>query len=391
MSQVSAGLTLNFTPSSSAENQVFQLEVSDNGGKKPVHLRPQFVLHWSWNNGLSGKWTATDLAMISSGKRRVRLYCNDLSPLDINLYITGGDAEYIGERQAVRRESFSWNNSKTNRLAYWYSTAEAKIVHTTRFFTMDGEEVDPPVLNTQTGIISHTEKVIGSLIVEYEPTFYLYEVTYDAGVQDDSQETIERKTEMLTAWLAGNINDADIPPVGLIALAPGRATQGSFQREFWPDRADSHEGYKEETTTTTYTPAEEEEPPNDPDPCWEACWQSIGSPWPLSPWDREAIQSCMNNKGERPDIFYKESSREDLTVRVFAKDEQGQDIENEYIEVKRPLRVVFSLQKTGGSESVCNGTPENDPDLSQSIEFRFNVSDLRYLGETYGGEKIYGA
>jgi len=186
MSQVSAGLTLNFTPSSSAENQVFQLEVSDNGGKKPVHLRPQFVLHWSWNNGLSGKWTATDLAMISSGKRRVRLYCNDLSPLDINLYITGGDAEYIGERQAVRRESFSWNNSKTNRLAYWYSTAEAKIVHTTRFFTMDGEEVDPPVLNTQTGIISHTEKVIGSLIVEYEPTFYLYEVTYDAGVQDDN-------------------------------------------------------------------------------------------------------------------------------------------------------------------------------------------------------------
>ena len=99
----------------------------------------------------------------------------------------------------------------------------------------------------------------------------------------------------------------------------------------------------------------------------------------------------MNNKGERPDIFYKESSREDLTVRVFAKDEQGQDIENEYIEVKRPLRVVFSLQKTGGSESVCNGTPDNDPDLSQSIEFRFNVSDLRYLGETYGGEKIYGA
>ncbi len=392
MSQVSAGLTLHFAPDSSTDESVFQLEVMDNGGKKPVHLRPRFVLHWSWANGLSGIWKATDLTMLSFGKRRVRLYANNLSPLDISLHITGGEAEYIGERTAPRRESFSWNDSKTNRLAYWYSAAEARIIHTTSFFNGDGDEVNPPVLNTQTGMIAHSEKVIGSLIVEYEPSFYLYEITYDGGVEGDSPETLERKTEMLTAWLAGNINDADIPPVGIIALAPGRATQGSFQREFWPAGADSHEGYKEEqTTTTTYTPPEEEEPPEDPDPCWEACWRHIGSPWPLSPWDHDAIQSCMENRGERPDIFYKESSRENLTVRVYAKDEQGADIENEYIEVKRPLKVTFTLQKSGGSESVCNGTPENDPDLSESIEFRFDVSDLRYLGETYGGEKIYRA
>jgi hypothetical protein len=394
MSEVSAGLTLNFTPSTSSDNQIFQLEVDDNGGKKPVHIKPIFVLNWSWSNGRSGKWTAKDLTMVSTGTRRVRLYCSDISHLDITLYVNGGSAAYVGERQAKRRESFSWDNSQSNRLAYWHSAAGAEIIHKTTFFNANGEETSIPTLDTQTGKLYHAEKVIGSLIVEYEPLFYLYDITYDSGVDDGSQEAEERKMEMLTAWLAGNINDADIPPAELIALAPGRATQGSFQREFWPDKADSHEGYKEEVITYTWTP-DDDEPAEDSEinPCWQACKEKVAGDTPyeyLSPWEKEAIQECMENKGEAPDIFYSESSRENLTVRVYAKDEQGQDIEDEYIDVVRPVRVTFSLQKSGGSESACNGTPATDPDLRSSIEFRFNVSDLRYLGETSGGEKIYG-
>lgn len=213
MTDASTGITLGFAPTAPGDEYVFQMVMDDNGGKKPVHIKPIFVLNWSWSNGRGGKWEASDLVFVKSGIRRIRLYCSDVSSLDVTMYVNGGSAEYIGERQAEIRESFSWNSSQDNRLAYWHSAGDAVIVHTTKFFDADGAEISRPILNTQTGEIHHDEKVTGSLIVEYNPTFLLYEITYDSGVTNEAVNDVQvRKMEMLTAWLAGKVICVDAVP-----------------------------------------------------------------------------------------------------------------------------------------------------------------------------------
>jgi hypothetical protein len=357
MSEVKAGLTLDFL--SRKKQSSFVLMVGDELGSSPIQVRPKTVRAWQMGSNDYGKFLKTTLKMTHPGVRRLRLYCSRQVAQAVKLSVHGGQAAPLGRRQSPRTETLTWTNKQSQSLRFPYDNPTAVIIDKTRFFDTSGTEVEPPTFIPGQAVFHHEKVVTGAIVVEYSPEFSLFEISYGMG---EEQMDPDRFTEMKLAWLAGNIRDVDIPPVHVIALAEGHATQLSFQRQFWPEGSVGREGYANDTTPP---PIEFFPLLADADPCWNSCWQQVtGGAEQIGPEEYLAIQECIQKANEPAPLQYVEIDRESLVERIYS-----QSNPNVYIDVERPITLTMKLGRADGKE-VCD---DWDPyPYLPLLTFRFN-------------------
>jgi hypothetical protein len=357
MSQLNAGLTLDFL--SQQKRSSFVLMVGDELGSSPIQVRPKIVGLWSRTPDHYADQYKSTLKMTKPGLRRIRLYCSKKTAQTARLSVHTGSAEALGRRQAKITETLTWTNKNSQSLKFPYDNPTAIIVDKTRFFAQNGEEVEPPTYILSQGIFYHAQAVTGAMVVEYQPEFSLYSVEYDMG---DEQMEPERLMEMKQAWLAGNIRDCDIPPVNIIALAEGHATQLSFARQFWPEGSLGKQGYADEITPPSIELLPQTK---DLDSCWELCWQKVADGRiDLTEEEYSAILQCVESAQAPTQLQYVETSRQTQIERIF-----NQNSEDIYIDVERPVTMTMKLARGDGKESCENF--ETYPYLPE-ITFRFN-------------------
>ncbi|MBF0445041.1 MAG: hypothetical protein HQL68_05585 [Magnetococcales bacterium] len=342
MNQLNAGLTLDFL--SQQKRSSFVLMVGDELGSSPIQVRPKVVGVWSRTPGHYVDQYKTTLKLVKPGIRRIRLYCSQQTAKTARLSVHTGSAKAIGRRQATITETLSWTNKNSQSLRFPYDNPTAVVVDKTRFFAQNGEQVEPPTFIPSRGIFQHSNTVTGAMVVEYQPEFSLFEIEYDMG---DEQMEPERLTEMKHAWLAGNIRDCDIPPVNIIAMADGYATQLSFARQFWPQGSLGKRGYADETVPPSIASLPQTK---DLDSCWEACWQKVADGRiDLTQEEYSAILQCVESAQTPPQLQYVEISRQTQIERIF-----NQNSEDIYIDVERPVTMTMKLARADGNELCEN-------------------------------------
>jgi hypothetical protein len=363
MSELNAGLTLDFL--SQQKQSSFALVIGDELGSSPIQVKPKTVGAWSRRPDKVEKYLEnyekqlpTTLKMTAPGLRRLRLYCSKEAAKSARLSVHVGQATNLGRREEKITETLTWTNKRSQSLRFTYDNPTAVIIDKTRFFAEDGSEVDAPSFIPGRAVFHHNQAVTGALVVEYSPEFSLFEIEYEMGEEQIDQE---RFKEMKLAWLAGNIRDADIPPVHVVALAEGHATQISFQRKFWPEGSVSKRGYIGDQTPPgmehILTFIEDE-------PCWEACWQKVtGGSTELGYEDYLAIQECVEAANDPAPLQYVETDREIRTERIYT-----QGTINDYIDVEHPVTLTMKLGRADGMEVCDNWDPY--PYLPQ-LTFRF--------------------
>ncbi|MBF0453267.1 MAG: hypothetical protein HQL72_00445 [Magnetococcales bacterium] len=357
MSELQAGLTLDFL--SQQRQSPFTLMAGDDLGASPILVKPKLVGIWSRSPDHYGDQVETSLRMTHRGTRRLRLYCSRQLAETARLSVHTGEATALGRRTARRTETLTWTNRNSQSLRFTYDELSVEVVDKTRFFNREGHEVSPPVFLPDQGLFYHTEAVTGALVVQYSPEFSLFEVRYDMG---EEQMDPDRFREMKLAWLAGNIRDSDIPPVHVIALAEGHATQLSFQRQFWPEGSVGKRGYANEPAPPPFDllPLLE-----DLDPCWKKCWQQItGGSQTITPNDYLAISECVASANRDTPLHYVETDRQTQVERIY-----NQDDADVYIDVERPVSLTMQLTPANG-EPTCEGWDAH-PYLPE-ITFRFS-------------------
>ena len=357
-------MTLDFL--SRQKRSSFVLVAGDDLGSSPIQVKPKSVGAWSRRKDKMDRYREnyekllpTTLQMTAPGIRRLRLYCSRETARSARLSVHVGKATTLGRRREKLIETLTWTNRQSQSLRFAYDAANPVIVDNTRFFAEDGREVDAPTLIPGQGIYHHAEPVTGAMVVEYEPEFSLYEIEYEMG---EEQIDAARFREMKLAWLAGNIRDADIPPVHVTALAEGHATRIAFQRRFWQEGSTSKRGYasdKEEPTVEQMITFVED------DPCWQACRQKVvGDKVDLEFEDYLAIQRCVEAANAPAQLQYVETARENTVKRLY--DGLGG---NTYIDFNYPTTLTMKLARVDGME-MCD---EFDPyPYLPEIVFRFN-------------------
>ncbi|MBF0380684.1 MAG: hypothetical protein HQL69_06685 [Magnetococcales bacterium] len=357
MKELNADLTLDFL--SRQKRSSFVLMVGDDLGSSPIQVRPKIVGFWSRTPDHYADQYKTALKMIKPGVKRIRLYCAKDIASTARLTVHSGNAKAIGRRKAPLTETLTWTNKNSQSLRFPYDNPTAVVVDKTRFFAQNGEEVEPPTYIASQGIFHHAKAVTGAMVVEYQPEFSLFSVEYDMG---EEQIEPERLQEMKQAWLAGNIRDCEIPPVYVIALAEGHATQLAFDRQFWPEGSLGKRGYINETLPP---PIELLPQVEDPDLCWDSCWQQIADgKIDLTEEEYSAILMCAEASQNPGKLQYVETSRQTQVDRIF-----NQDSEDIYIDVERPTTMTMKLSRVDGKESCADW--ELYPYLPE-ITFRFN-------------------
>ncbi|MBF0180713.1 MAG: hypothetical protein HQM03_11890 [Magnetococcales bacterium] len=347
MTTLAAGLKLDFAPHWERNREPFALQAAVDPGGSPVQVRPFTVPAWTLDPTQYEGFLDQALVMEESGRRRVRLYCADALAGGVRLLVLGGAHRNLGRRQEPMLEILSWTQAATRRLRFHHDQPAVRLVDRTAFYNDRGEEVGAPEYDQASGAFHHPQEVTGALLVEYRPGFTLYEIEYDTGAAQIPPEWFR---EMKLAWLAGNIHQAAIPPVRVIAIGTRAADQISFAREFWPYHSSVLTGFRSvraptfETTDNGYkiTPK-----PLD-DPCWQRCKEMIRPNDPyLTAAELVALHDCVQ-RGKNPKFQYVEESRSVRVERLFAPDNP-----EVWLDVARPVELVMKLQRA--DSGVCDG------------------------------------
>lgn len=345
-------LLLDCTPRAKAERPPFELRVADDRGARPVQVRPALVANWTLERPLEAyaSWLDQALIQVAPGVRRIRLYCARESADPVRLTVMGGTANALGRRQESLIETLTWVQTRVKRLRYHHDRPTARILEQSRFFDAQGEETHPPRFDPESASFVHDQEVTGALVVTYTPEFSLYEITYDNGASQASPELFR---EMCLAWLAGNIHDAAVPPVRIIAVGPNDATQLAFSRAYWPARADTPSGHRiqDPSPFSKEGASYRYKPPARPT-CWDRCKQTIQpNSSLLNEREMSAIRDCVE-AASNPRFQYVEESRQVRMERIFAPG--STEI---YIDVERTVGMVLKLKRADGSP--CDQSSQN--------------------------------
>lgn len=366
MSEPVAHCLLNITTEQRASP--FVLSANPDPGNRPVQLYPMRVTAWSQQAGVYDRQLPMALRSKLSGLRRIRLYCSERLESDLRLVVHGeGRLRFLGRRKEPYLETLTWLQSQSETLRYFYNQPETEIVESTRFFDNRGREVPPPGYLPTFGIFRHAQPVTGALVVSYQPGFFLYEVEYDAG---ESVMTEKAFREMKRAWLAGNIHDAWIPPVRVIALSGHQATQLTFARAFWPERSSASLLFQDEEKAPALgsglyeVPGGYEVDPKQMSPCWVRCRDRIKpGATRFTQAELAAIQACFEkNSPKNSSHQYVESSRKSRTERIYSRSDP-----DTYIDIERT--VSMTLEKKSVQGGLCEeGSLEGQ---TQTLSLRF--------------------
>jgi hypothetical protein len=210
----------------------FQLLRDQALGSRPLQLKPHRVYGWSRNPTYYAQDMPFAVQMEQEGLQRLRLYCADRPASAIRVLVDGGRlGQLLGRRQDTVVETLTWVHSQSQFLRYPYDQPDVTIRASTAFYDRHGQAVAPPVYRAAQGLFHHAKAVTGALVVAYRPAYFLYEIHYDTGADMLSEQALRA---IKLAWLMGNIEDAVLPEVRVIALSGQQATQLAFRRAFWP-------------------------------------------------------------------------------------------------------------------------------------------------------------
>ncbi|MBF0614222.1 MAG: hypothetical protein G8237_04940 [Magnetococcales bacterium] len=351
MTALETQLLLEFAPHAHIHATPFELRLAEDRGAAPVQVQPVVVP--AWTRALAAEeyapWLDQALIQEQPGCKRIRLYCSEQAASQTRLIVQGGTATSLGRRQAPLMETLVWVRTHAKKLRHFQDHPTVRIIDHTRFYNGRGEPCPLPEFDPATGTFHHPQEITGALVVEYTPGFTLYEIHYDTG---ETQLPATWFREMKLAWLAGNIHDATIPQVQVIAIGPDRADQLAFSRDFWPPHAATSSGYRSRTKEPfvqqndgyLYTGS------GNPESCWEKCKNKIQPEARLlTQAELEAIRNCVELE-RNPKFHYVESSRIERTERITALDNPEM-----YIDVARPVELTMRLQRADGG--VCTTRP----------------------------------
>ncbi|MBF0401477.1 MAG: hypothetical protein HQL90_11990 [Magnetococcales bacterium] len=364
MNPAIASCTLDVSPPQ--RESPFVLSTAPDLGNRPVQLYPMQVSAWSQRAGLYDPLLPMAVRTQSMGMRRVRLYCSERPEQDVRLVVHGGGAvRALGRRTEPRLETLTWLQSHDQSLRYYYNQPKATIVESTRFFDNNGQEVAKPLYDPAQGLFHHAQPVTGALVVSYEPGFFLYEIEYDTG---ESEMTAKAFQAMQRAWLAGNIRDALIPPVRIIALSGQQAAQTAFPRTFWPEHSSAALLFQDEVKAPVMgmdihtAPGGYSVDLSRMSPCWLRCRDRLKPGATLFTQEElAAIQACVEkNSPQQSSYQYVESKRESRTERIYSRDDP-----DTYIDVERTI--AMTLEK----KSLQGGLCEGEDGQSQTLSLRF--------------------
>ncbi|MEO5332860.1 MAG: hypothetical protein H7839_12625 [Magnetococcus sp. YQC-5] len=360
MNTLDTGVTLNFVSQQTTHREPFILQTGKDRGKTPLMVRPVVVHAWTRDPSEYEAQLSEALVMESPGRQRVRLYCSQAQAPVVRMLVHGGASKALGRRHEPLLETLTWVQANTRQLRFFYDQPTMRIVDHTRFFLNNGQETQLPDYDQQTGTFHHPHAVTGALVVEYFPGFTLYEIEYDTGAAQISPEWFR---EIQQAWLAGNIHNATIPEVRVIAMGTNEVDQITFARDFWPAQTMVRTGY-----TTTSKPEIIPTPDGyrikslPSDPCWSRCKEQIQPDGPLlSAAQMVALQNCVDAE-KSPKYHYVEESRSVKTERIYAPD--SPDV---YIDVARPVELVMKLKRADGG--IC--TNQAPPGCCPELRLRF--------------------
>lgn len=299
----------------------FVLTTGDDPGSRPVQVQPLQVTVWSQYPGMYDHYLLQALRLKSPGMRRIRLYCSNRSPTAVRLVAHGGGAvRCLGRRREPILETITWLQEQSHPLRYGYDQPAVTIRECTRFFDHAGNAVARPTYLPALGTFRHAQPVTGAMVVEYSPSFFLYEVEYSTGEGEVSAHAFQA---VKLAWLAGNIRDAAIPPVRVIALSDPQAAQLSFPRTFWPEHASASYAFQ----------------------------------------DTERVQHCIDQNGV-PTYQYVESKRETSTERIYSKSDP-----NNYVDVRRAVAISFERQPVSGEVCAEEGPALGAKEMRMMMRF----------------------
>lgn len=345
MSTLDTHLLLNFVNQADTVQEPFFLQLDENRGAIPLQVRPLTVSSWTRASEEYETYLDRALVMEARGRQRVRLYCAKALVSSCRLLVQGGSYQRLGRRQQPILETLVWVRASSRRLRYHHDRPSMRIIEQTRFFSVDGQETSLPQYDQATGSFHHSMEVTGALVVEYSPGFTLYEIEYDTG---EAQVPAEWFREMKLAWLAGNLFNATIPPVRIIAMGPKQADQLAFARDFWPSHSSVRTGYRSAVIPHVEPDGEGYQvKPTLDDPCLQRCKEKIqphGSY--LTAAQMQAVRNCVEAE-KSPKYQYVEESRTTRIERISAPD--NPDV---YIDVARPLELVMQLKRADGG--VCD-------------------------------------
>lgn len=340
----------------------FVLREGDDHGSSPVRLYPQVVNSWTKKPGAYDAILPHTLRMKALGVCRIRLYCPVRTAVETRLRVYGGQYRYLGRRREPLVETLTWTREHAQALRFFYDRPEVTTLEQTPFFDNDGNETSAPVYLSSQGMFQHPKAVTGAMVVSYRPSFALYEIQYDTG---ESQISRQAFREMKLAWLAGNIRDAAIPPVRVVAIGKTAATQLVFQRKFWPEYATVRQWFQEEVREPEMTPVTGGFRINadaDMDPCWYRCKEKVkpGETY-LTRQDRRAILDCVA-QSQQPQYHYVESRRTVKTERISSPVDPAI-----YVDVERPVELAFRIQRV--DDTPCED--ETSAPCCQEMVLRF--------------------
>lgn len=349
----------------------FVLSVGQDLGNRPVQLYPMRVNAWSQQSGVYDRVLPIAVRTKLSGLRRIRLYCSERLETDVRLVVHGeGSTRCLGRRKEPLLETLTWVQSQSHALRFFYNQPETEIIASTRFFDNAGQEVAPPNYLPAHGLYRHPQPVTGAMVVSYQPGFFLYEVEYDTGA---SVMTEKAFSEMKRAWLAGNIRDAWIPPVRVIALSGQQATQLTFARAFWPDRSSASQLFQDEEKAPELGAGMHAVPggyavdPQQMSPCWLRCRDQIkpgGTVFTQS--ELAAIQACFTkNSAQKSSYQYVESSRKTRTERIYSRNDP-----DTYVDIERT--VSMTLEKKSVQGGLCAEGGSDGQTQTLSLRFKSN-------------------
>ncbi|MBF0212195.1 MAG: hypothetical protein HQM00_01380 [Magnetococcales bacterium] len=350
MTSLQTELRLDFAPQAQSHPESFELRAIEERGSVPLQVRPVLVPAWTRTDALEeyAPWLDKALIQIAPGRKRVRLYCSREVASRSRLTVQGGVPLPLGRRQEPLVETLVWVQTHSKRLRHFHDRPQARILDHTRFYDRDGQELPLPEYDPDSASFHHPQAVTGALVVEYTPGYSLYEIVYDSG---EAQLSAEWFREMKLAWLAGNIHDATIPVVRVIAIGPEMVDQLTFTRNFWPSHAGVRTGFRalddepfvREGDGYRYIPRADHS-------CWERCKERVQPDRALlTTKEMIAVRNCVSAE-QAPRFHYVEESRVVRTERISAPDNPEL-----YIDVARPVELVMKLKRA--DDAVCDQQP----------------------------------
>ena len=282
--------------------------------------------------------------------------------------------------------TFDANGNAFTSFGQYESIGMVQILDCTFFMDANGALVNPPVYDPFKQEFRSDVEVTGTLVVRYEASYTLLEVLYGTG---QSFLSADRWMEIVDKWNHGNINDAQVPQVRMLAYIPGKSAQIAFQRQYNPNgnpNPDFHPPPRSGGGTifqmavpNVIYPSHDPIPqtkPIDPEKtktraqCWK---ENVSAYWPsgllkdkpcsdATKEEKDAVDKCQEANA---DITYQwvEVDRNIELVRIYSSSNPS-----EYIDVKRVVAIEFEARRTDTSNKT-------DPNPPKNVIYRYLTKD----------------